>query len=94
MEEATLKRSKEGKVDVPCTTKVAASVVVPRLNEPLGLTFSRVMPVEELIWKGLRVVVPCTKKETVEEEALTPATVPLSMIMELAVLEAPVALIK
>ena len=78
-EEATLNRSKVGLVDVPWTNKVETLVVVPMATEPLGLTVKMEMPVEELTWKGFKVVVPCTNKDTVADEALTPATVPLSM---------------
>lgn len=76
---ATLNKSKAGWVLVPWTVKVASAVVVPSIAEPLTPTLKREMPVEELIWKGFKVVVPWTNREVVELEALTPATVPLSM---------------
>jgi hypothetical protein len=81
-------------VVVPCTTKVALGVVefIPKL--PPGVTVKIVAPVEELIWKGLREPVPWMSKETVEDVALIPVTVPLSIIMEAPVVEGPVALIK
>ena len=79
MEEATLKRSKAGVVLVPWTNRLATLVVVPIATVPLGLTVNREIPVEVLTWKGLSVVVPWTNRETVAEEALTPATVPLSI---------------
>ena len=59
--------------------KVMLGVVVPMSTLPLGLTVNRLTPVEVLIWNGFRVVVPWTKRETDDELALTPATVPLSM---------------
>ena len=81
VEEATLNKSRPGWVEVPCTIKVAEAVVVPIRIEPLFLTENREMPVAEATLKGSKVVVPCTLKLIVEEEAFTPATVPLSKIM-------------
>ena len=78
LEEATVKTFCVGKVDVPWTNKVEELVVVPIATEPLVLTVNSATPVEVLIWKGMFVPVPCTKKLTVEDVALTPATVPLS----------------
>jgi hypothetical protein len=44
-------------------------------------------PVLDATLKGLRAPVPCTLKATVEEEALTPTTIPLSMRVEVARVE-------
>ncbi len=79
VEEAILNKSRLGRVVVPCTTKVARLVVVPMAIEPLGLTVNRDMPVAVFTWKGLSVPVPWARKETVEEVAPIPATVPLSI---------------
>ena len=54
-------------------------MVVPMATVPLGLIVNSDIPVEVLTWNGFKVVVPWTSRETVAEEALTPATVPLSM---------------
>ena len=62
--------------------------------EPLVLTMARVMPVEEVILKGSKVVVPWMLKLTLEDVALTPATVPLSRMMLSAVALGPVDLIR
>lgn len=83
-EEETSNKSKVGRVEVPCIDRVTALVVVPKPKEPLALTLNNDTPVEELIWKGFKVVVPWTKSETVAEEALTPVTVPLSIIVDVA----------
>lgn len=79
VEDATRNKSKAGRVDVPCTIKLETSVVVPMATEPLALILNKEMPVEVLTWKGFRVVVPWTNKDAEEDEALTPATVPLSI---------------
>jgi len=93
-EDATVKIGSVGWVDVPWTTKVAVGDDEPMPNDPLAFITARVTPVEDVILNGSSVVVPWTLKETVEEEALTPATVPLSMIMDDAVVLAPVALMR
>ena len=89
---ATSNKSTPGKVDVPWTARVYEGVVVPISTLPLGLTVRMDTPVELLIWKGFKVVVPWTSKETVEEEALTPTTVPSSKMVEVARAEADVHL--
>ena len=73
VEEATLNRSKLGLVEVPWTIKLALSVVVPIKVEPAGVTLNTEMPVAVLTWKGFWVPAPWTNKDTLEEEALTPA---------------------
>ena len=93
VEEATLNKSIVGRVEVPCIARLAWGVVVPIPTEPLALTTSKLTPVAVFTWKGSKVVVPWMRKETEEEEALTPETVPSSRIMLLAVVLAPVALI-
>ena len=94
LEDATVKIGRVGWVVVPCTVRVAVGDDEPIPNDPLAFITARVTPVELVIWNGSKVVVPWTLKETVEEEALKPATVPLSMIMDEAVVEAPVALMR
>ena len=49
VELATLNKSREGKVLVPWTYRVAVLVVVPMPKEPLALSLSKAIPVEELI---------------------------------------------
>ncbi len=46
--------------------------------EPLAATVSREAPDDEATLKGFKVPVPWMLKETVEDVAPTPATVPLS----------------
>lgn len=82
---ATFKTSNPGTVDVPTTDKVALGVDVPMPKEPLALRMAKVTPVEEVILNGSKVPLPWTLKEMVELVALTPATVPLSLITPLAV---------
>jgi len=74
VEEATLKRSKDGRVLVPCTNKAAVLVVVPMATEPLGLTLSRETPVEELIWKRSVVPLPWIWKVAVGVAKPTPTS--------------------
>ena len=78
-DEATSKTLRVGRVEVPWTNRVDTLVVVPMPTLPLAETLSKLIPVEVLTWKGLRVVVPWTNNEVVEFEAFTPATVPLSI---------------
>jgi len=85
---------KLGRVAVPWTYKVEALVVVPIPTEPLALTLNKVMPVEELIWKGFKVVVPWTNNETVADDAFTPPTTLLSINIPLLKVEADVHLAK
>jgi hypothetical protein len=92
VEEETWNIGKPGKVVVPWTTKVPKGVVEPMPRLPLAFKMARVTPVEEVILKGSKVVVPCTLKLTVEDVALTPATVPLSAIILLTTVEAVVNL--
>ena len=78
---------------VPCTTKVAVGVVEPIPTLPPALTTKKEVPEEEATLNGSRVVEPWTLKLTVEEEALTPTTVPLSKMVEVARAEADVHLV-
>ena len=50
------------------------------------------LPDDEATLKGFSVPVPCKLKLTVEEVAPIPATVPLSITIPVAVVEAPVAI--
>src|SRR4029077_12245302 len=54
-------------------------VLVPMPTLPLARTVSRETPEEEATLKGFKVPVPWRLKETVEEVAPIPATVPLSI---------------
>ena len=80
LDEATLKTSRVGDVDVPSTTKVALGVLEPMPTLWLLLTLKTEMPVEEETSKiSLLPPEPWRLKVMVEEVALTPATVPLSI---------------
>ena len=70
------------------------AVKVAIFTLPKAETWNRLVPELEATVKGFKMPVPWTLKEIVEEVALTPANAPLSKIMELAVLDAPVARIR
>jgi hypothetical protein len=75
---------------IPCTTSMAVGVEEPMPILELGLTVRIEVPEEEAILKiSLEPAVPWRLKVTVEEEALTPKTVPLSMS-----LPAPIAVVE
>ncbi len=67
-----------GEVDVPSTTKVAEGVVEPMPTLWLAVTRRMEMPEEEETSKGSTAPapVPWMRKDTAEEVALTPMTVP------------------
>jgi hypothetical protein len=66
---------------VPCTTNMAVGVEEPTPILWSGLTTNRDVPVEEAMLKmSLAPALPWRLKVTVEEVALMPATVPLSLI--------------
>ena len=59
----------------------------------LCVTFNTEIPVLDVTSNGSRVVVPFTVKETVEDVALIPATVPLSKAIPVEMVFAPVHLV-
>jgi hypothetical protein len=78
VEEATARAY--GWVEVPRIARVAIGVVVPPIPTlPFWSTESIVAPVEDAITNGLVPAVPWRLKVTVDEVALTPETVPLSI---------------
>ena len=81
VEDATWKTSRAGEVEVPSTTKVALGVVEPMPTLWLAVTLKTEIPDEEEMLNGSKAPVPWMLKETVEEVALAPATVPLSIKM-------------
>lgn len=91
-EEATLKISKVGAEEVPCTTRRAVGVVEPRPTLELAVTRRMDSPMEVATLKGSNVPEPWTFKLIVPEEAFTPKTVPLSMSAPWAKAEAEVHL--
>ena len=72
------------------TTPVPKEAIVV---EPLAATIKKEDPLEEATLNGFNVPVPWTLKETVDEEALTPATVPLSINIPVPKVLAPVHLV-
>jgi hypothetical protein len=60
------------------------AVRVAMLTLPSEETWNTEEPEEEATLNGFKVPVPCTLKETVEEEALTPTTEPLSIKVDVA----------
>jgi hypothetical protein len=73
-----------------CRAEEAEVVLIPTLLPDVTLSID--VPEDEATLKGSRVPVPWILKDTVEEVAPIPATVPLSMRMPAAVVLAPVAL--
>jgi hypothetical protein len=65
---------------VPFTCTFWEGLATPIPTFPAAVIFNIEVPVEEFTWKALLEPVPCTKKLTEEDVALTPATVPLSII--------------
>jgi len=90
LEEATTKIGSVGAEDVPWTTNLALGVVEPIPTLPVAVTLKIDSPMEVETLNGSSVVVPWTLNETVDEEALTPATVPLSIETPLERVEAEV----
>ena len=79
LEEATANIGSVGEVDVPWTTKVAVGEVEPIPTLWLAVTARIEMPVLDVMFKmSLLPLEPWMLKDTVEEVAFTPATVPLS----------------
>lgn len=66
-------------MEVPWTYNVAWGEVVPMPTLWLTPANRMEMPVEEVTLRGFNTPVPWTVKAELEEEALTPATVPLSI---------------
>jgi hypothetical protein len=72
-----------GVVEVPRTVRVAIGVVVPPIPMlPFARTVKILAPVEEDTINGLVPAVPLRLKVTVDDVALIPSTVPLSMSVE------------
>ena len=91
-EEATIKGLTLPAVDVPCTTKVANGVVVlmPTLERLVTLNMEE--PVLDEILNGSKAALPWMLKETAEDVAPMPATMPSSIKAPAAVVVAPVYL--
>jgi hypothetical protein len=66
----------------PWMVKLEPGVVEPTPTLPFCSIEKREVPVEDATLNGLVPALPCTLRVTVEEEALTPSTVPLSMSLD------------
>lgn len=89
-DEATVNIGRVGEVEVPSTTKVAVGEVEPMPTLWLAVTARIEIPDEEATLNGFNAPLPCTLKETVEEVAFRPATVPLSNKRLFPSVESPV----
>ncbi len=77
----------------PCKVRSPEVVEVPIPTLPAEVTVNIEEPEDEETLNGFNVPLPWMLNETVEEVALTPATVPLSKSMPMPVVVAPVNLV-